>query len=175
MNNPDTPTPPIDTRTLFRRFTNAHFDTSSDEYREGASDAAVARRYEASRVAENAFLERVAEMEAKIAMLDKETARLTDCLTTANKNHEHFEREWYLSKDREEALREQVRVLSADVFSLINQGIQIKDFCEDAKSRMSCDEPNRAIVCEQFGILLRAACARYDAIDAARKAASPFA
>lgn len=57
---PTTPHAPVKEptlRDLFRRFTNAHFATCADEYREGASDAAVERRYEASAAAEKAFLE----------------------------------------------------------------------------------------------------------------------
>lgn len=35
-----------------------------------------------------------------------EIKRLRDCLEKANKNHEHFEREWYLRGDEIERLRE---------------------------------------------------------------------
>lgn len=34
----------------------------------------------------------------------KENARLTECLKAANKKHEHFEREYYLAKDRMEQM-----------------------------------------------------------------------
>ena len=36
--------------------------------------------------------------------LNAEIVRLTECLKTANKNHEHFEREWYLRGDAIEKL-----------------------------------------------------------------------
>ena len=39
----------------------------------------------------------------------KENARLTECLKAANEKHEHFEREWYLAKDRIEQLEEALR------------------------------------------------------------------
>lgn len=38
--------------------------------------------------------------------LQAEVARLTGCLETANSNHEHFEREWYLRGDRIAELEE---------------------------------------------------------------------
>ena len=42
---------------------------------------------------------------AQIAEKDAEIARLTECLSKANANHEHFERAWYLRGDEVEALR----------------------------------------------------------------------
>lgn len=42
---------------------------------------------------------------AQIAEKDAEIARLTECLSKANANHEHFERAWYLRGDEIEALR----------------------------------------------------------------------
>ena len=42
---------------------------------------------------------------AQIAEKDAEIARLTECLSKANANHEHFERAWYLRGDVNEALR----------------------------------------------------------------------
>jgi hypothetical protein len=39
----------------------------------------------------------------------KENARLIECLKAANENHEHFEREWYLAKDRIEQLETVLR------------------------------------------------------------------
>lgn len=54
--------------------------------------------------------------DARLAVLAKEPDRLTGYLIAANKNHEHFEREWNLAKDRTESveadnavLRERVR------------------------------------------------------------------
>ena len=41
----------------------------------------------------------------------KENARLTECLKAANENHEHFEREWYLAKDRIEKLEALLRMI----------------------------------------------------------------
>ncbi len=49
--------------TLFRRFTNAHFASCADEHKEGASDAAVSRRYDASNEAEKAFLQSVRDLD----------------------------------------------------------------------------------------------------------------
>ncbi len=54
---------------------------------------------------------------AQIAEKDTEIARLTECLSKANANHEHFERAWYLRGDEIEALRadaERMRELLAD-------------------------------------------------------------
>jgi len=42
---------------------------------------------------------------AQIAEKDAEIARLTECLSKANANHEHFERAWYLRGDEVEVLR----------------------------------------------------------------------
>lgn len=42
---------------------------------------------------------------AQIAEKDAEIAQLTECLSKANANHEHFERAWYLRGDEVEALR----------------------------------------------------------------------
>lgn len=39
----------------------------------------------------------------RIEELEAENARLTGCLKRANENTAHFEREWYLAKDRAEA------------------------------------------------------------------------
>ncbi len=50
---------------LFRSFTNAHFATCADEYREGASDAGVARRYDDSAKKEKAFIDAIHAMEAE--------------------------------------------------------------------------------------------------------------
>lgn len=44
----------------------------------------------------------------------KENARLTECLKAANEKHEHFEREWYLAKDRIEQLEEALQNYSCD-------------------------------------------------------------
>ena len=41
--------------------------------------------------------------------VSKENARLTECLKAANEKHEHFEREWYLAKDRIEQLETVLR------------------------------------------------------------------
>lgn len=44
----------------------------------------------------------IARLTAEVAEAKKENERLTGCLKRANDNHEHFEREWYLTKDRAE-------------------------------------------------------------------------
>ena len=43
---------------------------------------------------------------AEIERLRAEVERLTGCLATANANHEQFERQWYLERDRAERLAE---------------------------------------------------------------------
>lgn len=48
---------------------------------------------------------RMADQAAQIAEKDVEIARLTECLSKANANHEHFERAWYLRGDEVDALR----------------------------------------------------------------------
>ena len=53
------------------------------------------------REAANTFKQQAAQIEEK----DAEIARLTECLSKANANHEHFERAWYLRGDEIEALR----------------------------------------------------------------------
>jgi len=42
------------------------------------------------------------------ARLSAEIARLTEALTTANANHEKFERQWYLVSDERDALRDRL-------------------------------------------------------------------
>lgn len=41
----------------------------------------------------------IAKAPERISALLEEIERLTGCLQRANKNHEHFEREWYLACD----------------------------------------------------------------------------
>lgn len=48
-----------------------------------------------------------AEQRAEAA--EREVARLTGCLKTANEQTEHFERQWYLTKDRAEAAEDALR------------------------------------------------------------------
>ena len=64
---------------------------SADVLRSWAHDALV-------EMAEAAALARRVEVE-----------RLTGCLATANANHEQFERQWYLERDRAERLAEALR------------------------------------------------------------------
>jgi ubiquinone biosynthesis protein UbiJ len=61
---------------LFRRFTNAHFATCADEYREGVSDAAVERRYNASLAAEQEFVAAVDELQRKVKELEERIENL---------------------------------------------------------------------------------------------------
>ena len=42
----------------------------------------------------------VEQLQATVAEQALEIKRLTGCLAKANANHEHFEREWYLSGDQ---------------------------------------------------------------------------
>ena len=50
-----------------------------------------------------------AAKDSKIEALRAEVERLTGCLATANANHEQFERQWYLERDRAERLAEALR------------------------------------------------------------------
>lgn len=50
-----------------------------------------------------------AAKDAEIEALRAEVERLTGCLATANANHEQFERQWYLERDRAERLAEALR------------------------------------------------------------------
>lgn len=50
-----------------------------------------------------------AAKDAEIEALRAEVERLTGCLATANANHEQFERQWYLERDRAERLEEALR------------------------------------------------------------------
>lgn len=54
-----------------------------------------------------------AAKDAEIEALRAEVERLTGCLATANANHEQFERQWYLERDRAERLEEALRPLAA--------------------------------------------------------------
>ena len=47
-----------------------------------------------------------ANVEAATEALRAEVERLMGCLATANANHEQFERQWYLERDRAERLAE---------------------------------------------------------------------
>ncbi len=44
----------------------------------------------------------------------EEIDRLTNCLEKANANHEHFEREWYLQKDKAESQATEIERLRAE-------------------------------------------------------------
>ena len=50
-----------------------------------------------------------AAKDTEIEALRAEVERLTGCLATANANHEQFERQWYLERDRAERLEEALR------------------------------------------------------------------
>jgi chromosome segregation ATPase len=52
---------------------------------------------------------------AALAAKDAEIARLTDCLQKANKQAEHFEREWYLRGDALEKTEQEAAELRAEV------------------------------------------------------------
>ena len=49
------------------------------------------------------------EAAAALESLRAEVERLTGCLATANANHEQFECQWYLERDRAERLAEALR------------------------------------------------------------------
>ena len=51
----------------------------------------------------------LSEAAAEIERLRAEVERLMGCLATANANHEQFERQWYLERDRAERLAEALR------------------------------------------------------------------
>lgn len=51
----------------------------------------------------------LAPLQAENERLRAEVERLTGCLATANANHEQFERQWYLERDRAERLAEALR------------------------------------------------------------------
>lgn len=112
-------------RDLFRRFTNAHFATCADEYREGASYAAVKRRYEASAAAEKAFLD---GMDAAL-----EQMRLNGCEAVRRSEEEakvdiaHLNAEWLSACD---ALRAKLaaETVRADANASLYQK-QFQDAC----------------------------------------------
>lgn len=54
-----------------------------------------------------------AAKDTEIEALRAEVERLTGCLATANANHEQFERQWYLERDRAERLEEALRAALA--------------------------------------------------------------
>lgn len=60
--------------------------------------------------------------------LKVENERLAGALKAANANHEHFEREWYLACDREEALKAEVDRLTANVIDLSDQ-LKLEETC----------------------------------------------
>jgi hypothetical protein len=60
----------------FRRYSNAHFATCADEHKEGVSDAAVKRRYDACDAAEGAFLYEIKSLLTALAAARKDSARL---------------------------------------------------------------------------------------------------
>lgn len=53
-------------------------------------------------------------VEANTEALRAEVERLTGCLATANANHEQFERQWYLERDRAVRLAEALRDIQDD-------------------------------------------------------------
>lgn len=73
----------------------------------------------------NAITNAQADQNAKVIVaLRAEVERLTGCLATANANHEQFERQWYLERDRAERLEEALREAEKDLrqLSVINCG-----------------------------------------------------
>lgn len=61
----------------------------------------------------------VEQLQATVAEQALEIKRLTGCLAKANANHEHFEREWYLSGDQIASLTaeiERLRSLVEDAY-----------------------------------------------------------
>ncbi len=63
-------------------------------------------------------------MHAHARELERKLADANRTVRKANDNHEHFERQWYLSKDREEALREHNRVLR-DILARARDAVDI--------------------------------------------------
>lgn len=55
------------------------------------------------------------EAAAEIVQLRYEIERLHQCLEKANRNHEHFERKWYLRGDEIEQLQDVLEVLVSNV------------------------------------------------------------
>lgn len=53
----------------------------------------------------------VEQLQATVAEQALEIKRLTGCLAKANANHEHFEREWYLSGDQIASLTAEIELL----------------------------------------------------------------
>lgn len=77
----------------------------------------------------------VSEKIARDIVGNEENARLTECLKVANEKHEHFEREWYLAKDRIEQLEEALRKINErlnDSDSWLAQSIDARNFAETA-------------------------------------------
>ena len=64
-------------------------------------------------IATGAIIDALEQQAAQIEAKDAEIARLTECLSKANANHEHFERAWYLRGDEVEALRADAERLRA--------------------------------------------------------------
>ncbi len=109
---------------LFRAFSNAHFKSSADEYREGASDASVKRNYDASLSAENAFTASVEALDSRNARLEEEHAILVAALETAHKQR------------REEAAEhsktiDELRALKTEHAALLAERDRLRDALED--------------------------------------------
>ena len=64
----------------------------------------------------------VEQLQATVAEQALEIKRLTGCLAKANANHEHFEREWYLSGDQIASLTAENERLRALVIRAYAEG-----------------------------------------------------
>ena len=86
----------------------------------------------------------VAAKDAEIEALRAEVERLTGCLATANANHEQFERQWYLERDRAErlaeALREMIELREATQRGEVHPTRHELDIVKDARALLRDQE-----------------------------------
>ena len=71
------------------------------------------------------------EAAAALESLRAEVERLTGCLATANANHEQFECQWYLERDRAERLAEALRKAREDINWMLNSRKFLNSFVFD--------------------------------------------
>ena len=80
----------------------------------------------------------LSEAAAEIERLRAEVKRLTGCLATANANHEQFERQWYLERDRAERLAEALRNIRRAALD----GCSAMDCARDAYDALALEDRN---------------------------------
>lgn len=80
----------------------------------------------------------LAPLQAENERLRAEVERLMGCLATANANHEQFERQWYLERDRAERLAEALRNIRRAALD----GCSAMDCARDAYDALALEDRN---------------------------------